>query len=202
MSRGAQPFPFRLVIFAPIWVRGLIIRPMGRLWIELSPVSTVSKDCPERMPDISLVVVPLFPVSRMPEGADSPCSPLPCIFIRSGVFSISIPILRKQSIVDRQSAPWRKFVTSVVPSARAPNMTARCDMDLSPGMETVPLRGEVALVSFMESIPFFAAIFHILCSGTVSIVPRPFPQLLFHKIPRAALLPQILCCGRCRYFLY
>ena len=84
MSRGAQPFPFRLVIFAPIWVRGLIIRPMGRLWIELSPVSTVSKDCPERMPDISLVVVPLFPVSRMPEGADSPCSPLPCIFIRSG----------------------------------------------------------------------------------------------------------------------
>ena len=42
-------------------------------------------------------------------------------------------------MVERQSAPCKKFVTSVVPFASEPNITARWEMDLSPGMVTSPL---------------------------------------------------------------
>ena len=61
---------------------------------------------------------------------------------------MSIPIRRKQSMVERQSAPWRKWVISVVPFARAPNITARWEMDLSPGTEISPRRGPL-YVSFI-----------------------------------------------------
>ena len=47
---------------------------------------------------------------------------------------MATPIRRKQAMVERQSAPWRKCGDSrSVPLARAPNMTARWEMDLSPG---------------------------------------------------------------------
>ena len=38
--------------------------------------------------------------------------------------SIKTPILRKQSIVDRQSAPDKKLLICVVPFAKDPNITA------------------------------------------------------------------------------
>ncbi len=44
-------------------------------------------------------------------------------------------------MVEIQSAPFRKLVTSVVPSAREPSMTARWEMDLSPGTVISPQRG-------------------------------------------------------------
>ena len=49
-----------------------MIRPMGRFWMEASPFNTLSKGWPERMPEIRRVVVPLFPVSNMEEGARKP----------------------------------------------------------------------------------------------------------------------------------
>ena len=125
MRSGAQSLPCRLVMSAPIMESGSIIRRMGRFWMEASPVRVVSKGCPARMPEISLVVVPLLPVSRIAPGLCRPWSPLPWIRIWSGVFSMEMPILRKQSIVERQSAPCKKLSTSVVPSAREPNITAR-----------------------------------------------------------------------------
>ena len=154
---GAQLFPLILVIFAPMEFSGSMIRAIGLEFRDSSPDRMLIKSCPAKMPEISLVVVPLLPVSSVESGADRPCRPLPCTRIRSGVFSISMPILRKQLIVDRQSAPCRKFVISVVPLASAPNITERWEMDLSPGMITLPFNpvdGAVIVASFIVCYPF------------------------------------------------
>ena len=57
---------------APIWVSGSMMRPMGRFWMEASPVSVLSKACPLKIPAIRRVVVPLLPASRIWEGAERP----------------------------------------------------------------------------------------------------------------------------------
>ena len=57
---------------------------------------------------------------------------------------VNIDWERKQEMVERQSAPCKKFVTSVGPSELAPYMTARWEMDLSPGTEISPRRGRTA----------------------------------------------------------
>ena len=44
------------------------MRPMGLFCMEASPVSSLAKVWPARMPEISRAVVPLLPQSRMPEG--------------------------------------------------------------------------------------------------------------------------------------
>ena len=77
MRRGASPFPERLSTHPPIRESGAITRVMGRFLIEASPVSSLLKRCPARIPDNSRMVVPLFPTSRQEEGADRPCSPFP-----------------------------------------------------------------------------------------------------------------------------
>ena len=65
------------------------------------------------------------------------------------------PILRKQSMVDRQSSPIRKPVIWVVPLARAPSMTARWEMDLSPGTVISPRSGAQGLIC-MEVYSFLS----------------------------------------------
>ncbi len=61
--------------------------------------------------------------------------------------------------MERQSAPSKKPVSSVVPSAMAPNMTPRWDMDLSPGMDLT-----------FDMICFFD--FHFLTSDSLGFVNR------------------------------
>ncbi len=51
-------------------------------------------------------------------------------------------------MVERQSAPLRKFSMQVVPEAREPNITARWEMDLSPGTANSPLSA-AARLNFM-----------------------------------------------------
>ena len=97
-----------LEILAPIWDKGSIIRFMGRLRMEASPVRVEGKGWAARIPDIRRMVVPLFPQSSIPEGADNPCIPFPWTRTRFPLFSISMPMRRKQEMVDRQSAPCRK----------------------------------------------------------------------------------------------
>ena len=58
-------------------LRGLMIRPIGRLFREASPERTDRKSWPANMPEISLVVVPLLPTFRVSPGALSPWRPLP-----------------------------------------------------------------------------------------------------------------------------
>ena len=114
------------------------MRFIGLEFKESSPDNVVAKFCPDKIPEIRRVVVPLFPTFKVEAGALSPRSPLPCTRMQDGFRSISTPILRKQSMVDRQSAPSRKWVIFVDPLAREPNMTARWEMDLSPGTVSSP----------------------------------------------------------------
>ena len=104
---------------------GVMILAMGLEFKDLSPDRAEEKPCPARIPDNSLMVVPLLPTSNISLGGISPRSPLPCTRIQSGFSSISIPIFRKQLMVDRQSAPLRKCVISVVPCAIEPSMMER-----------------------------------------------------------------------------
>ena len=61
-------------------------------------------------------------------------------------------ILRKQSIVDRQSAPDKKLLICVVPFAKDPNITALWLIDLSPGIDNSPL-SPALFVNFMFLFP-------------------------------------------------
>ena len=61
-----------LWISAPIICRGSIIRFIGRLFSEASPERVEAKGCPDKMPEIRRVVVPLFPTSSILDGAESP----------------------------------------------------------------------------------------------------------------------------------
>ena len=126
-----------------------MIRFIGRLQMEASPVSVLSKDCPASMPEMSLAVVPLLPTSRISAGAWRPWRPFPCTRISSGNSSMEMPIFRKQAMVERQSAPLKKLVILVVPREMAPSITARWEMDLSPGMVTSPFKASVFL-NFMD----------------------------------------------------
>ena len=151
------------------------MRFIGRFWMEESPVSVVSKVWPLKMPEISRVVVPELPASNTSEGADSPCKPFPCTKMRSGVFSISMPSFWKQLIVERQSAPCKKFVTSVVPCAIAPNITLRWEIDLSPGTVTSPRSALLAVSSIipLKSFPFINFFRYALHSRVCSAAESP-----------------------------
>ena len=59
-------------------VNGSMILFIGREFSDSSPDNLESNGCPARIPEISLVVVPLFPTSRIFSGALSPCNPFPC----------------------------------------------------------------------------------------------------------------------------
>ena len=121
--------------------------------MEASPVRLLEKSCPARMPESRRMVVPLLPTSRTVSGADRPWSPFPWIRISVGFSSMAIPIFRKQLMVERQSAPLKKFVTEVVPWEMAPNMTARWEMDLSPGMVSSPFSGRDFVNFIIEKPP-------------------------------------------------
>ena len=68
---------------------------------------------------------------------------------------MEMPSRRKQSMVERQSAPLKKPVTSVVPSASEPNITVRWEMDLSPGMVTSPCNfcARVNFINVLLTVP-------------------------------------------------
>ena len=153
MRSGAQPLLRMLEIFAPICMRGSMIRFMGRLFSDSSPERTDSNVCPARIPESRRVVVPLFPVSSISDGVASPWSPFPCMMTEVSFSSISMPRERKHRMVARQSAPVRKCCTSVVPSAIEPNITQRWETDLSPGTVIFPFN-PLILHNSMILVPF------------------------------------------------
>ena len=74
-----------------------------------------------------------------PDGARNPCKPAPETMISSGsLSSICTPSARSAAIVARQSSPARKPRIVVCPSASAPSISARCEIDLSPGTDMRP----------------------------------------------------------------
>ena len=141
------------MIFAPIRLSGVIIRFIGRDWIDSSPLRCEVKFCPAKIPLINLVVVPELPTSSREAGSFRPCIPFPWIVTLSPFCSISIPIFLKQLIVERQSAPSRNPVSSVIPEEIEPNITPLCEIDLSPGTVISPL-SDVAFVKIIFYILF------------------------------------------------
>src|SRR5205823_354893 len=105
------------------------------------------------MPLNMRMVEPEFPQSR---GALDACSlaPFPWITTEPLLRSHSTPSARKHPRVLAQSAPVEKLSSLVVPSAIAPSMAYRCEIDLSPGKRTDPL----TLVAGRITMDFLGAI--------------------------------------------
>jgi hypothetical protein len=93
----------------------------------------VSKSCPATIPDISRIVVPLFPQSSGPPGRRNPVFPTPLIKRSLAERSTDTPKSRKQASVEAQSALAAKLAIEELPSAIADIIAALCEIDLSPG---------------------------------------------------------------------
>ena len=136
-------------IFAPIKVKGSIILFIGRLDKLLSPNNSELNFCPDKRPVISLIVVPELPQSRAQEGADKPFFE----FIKSVLSSIKLtskPKFLKISRVEIGSFPFEKFEIFIFPPVREPKIIALWEIDLSDGIITSPLIGEVIALIFIS----------------------------------------------------
>ncbi len=116
-------------------------RAIGRCESEASPISTLSNACAQSKPVKRRMPVPAFPQSKGAALACRPCKPTPWM-IRDWASGVSMRTPNWLNIlaVARVSSPSRKPLTCVGPSAKAPKMMARCEMDLSPGTRNRPCR--------------------------------------------------------------
>ena len=67
--KRAHPLSLRLLICAPMVLSGVIMRFIGLEFKESSPDNVVAKFCPDKIPEIRRVVVPLFPTFKVEAGA-------------------------------------------------------------------------------------------------------------------------------------
>src|SRR6266568_7430266 len=114
-----------------------MILAIGRRESDSSPASSLVNFCPARMPLNMRIVEPEFPQSSVALGVCN-CSPRPWITTEAPFLSHSTPSARRHPRVLAQSAPVEKFSSLVLPSAIAPSMAYRCEMDLSPGRRMDP----------------------------------------------------------------
>ena len=112
MASGASRPPLRPVILAPICRSGSTTRAIGRLLSEASPVMTEKIGWPASSPAIRRIVVPELPQSsgriasrEQPAPPDDRDARRPFAPVGSKV--TSTPSARRQSSVERQSAPGR-----------------------------------------------------------------------------------------------
>ena len=137
---GNRP-PSRLATIVPIVCKGSVMRAMGRVLKDASPVNVAVMGCPATTPISRRTPVPELPRSNAVSGATRPCKPCPKIIqVPSSWRVMSAPIARMASAVANTSAPSSKPVTLVVPMAKLPRIRDRCDIDLSPGTSTMPER--------------------------------------------------------------
>ncbi|CJB69106.1 Uncharacterised protein [Streptococcus pneumoniae] len=125
-------------MFAPICFNGFVTRFIGLFAIDSSPCTQEKNGVLANIPDINRIVVPELPTSNTAFGSCKPSNPLPTTVTSSPFCVISTPISLKHEIVLKQSAPGKKPLIVVFPSAIEPNITARCEMDLSPGIVILP----------------------------------------------------------------
>ena len=126
---------------APIVESGAITRAMGRLLSEASPVNVAVMGCEATRPISNRVDVPEFPISSAVSGCKSPPIPTPQTCHRASCRTISAPIARIAAAVARTSSPSSSPSITDSPTASADSISARCEIDLSPGTVTVPASG-------------------------------------------------------------
>jgi hypothetical protein len=138
MWSGGNP-PGAESMRAPIRRSGSITRRIGRFDSEASPISVDSKRWPESNPVNSRIPVPALPQSSASDVPRKPCNPTPCTTRSLGPgASMRTPSRSKMRAVARVSSPSRNPVMRELPSASAASITARCEIDLSPGTVSVP----------------------------------------------------------------
>ena len=125
---------------APIWRSGVAARSIGRFISDESPISSLSKRWPASSPVIRRIAVPELPMSSACAGClAGRCSPTPCTrtSLRAGLLDAHAERAHRRHGREAVLA-FEKAATSVTPSAMPPSMSARCEIDLSPGTRTAP----------------------------------------------------------------
>ncbi len=135
--------------WTPIFMRGAVMRRMGRRLSESSPVSSTSMSHGASTPMSRRAVVPELPQSMGASGWLGPCAPQPVTVPASepsGCSSswTSAPSARTAAMDERTSWESRTPEMCDVPSAIALKSTARCEIDLSPGTRAVPESGPLS----------------------------------------------------------
>src|ERR687887_1085104 len=123
----------------PSTASGSAMRSTGRRRSESSPVSSKVPDCPARSPARRRSVVPELAQSIGASGSRRPRSPTPSTRTVSTSSSCTVtPNARSAAIVASVSSERPKWRTSASPSPTAPSISARCEIDLSPGTAMCP----------------------------------------------------------------
>ncbi len=139
--RGGRHRSPRPCTVAPIRASGSATRSIGRPESDASPTSSVSQGNPATRPANRRMEVPEFPQSMAPSARwrrpRPPCSTT----VPSAGRSTSTPMASTAARDAATSAPSESPWITEVPSARAPRRMARCEIDFSPGVRTVPRHG-------------------------------------------------------------
>ncbi len=149
---------------APIRSSGSSTRRMGRLRSEASPSKVAAIGQPATAPSISRQPVPELPKSRALAGSAKPPTPTPCTrHSPAPRRSTCAPSAATALAVLSTSSPSSRPLMRVSPTASAPNISARCEIDLSPGTRTRPFSGPARrAVRELRSVRMFGwrALYH------------------------------------------
>jgi hypothetical protein len=112
---------------------------MGRFISDASPINCESNACADNRPVNRRMAVPALPMSSARPASRRPRRPTPRITTRVGSgCSMCTPKARIAAKVARQSSLARNPLTSLLPCAMPDSISARCEMDLSPGTVIAP----------------------------------------------------------------
>ena len=140
---GSRP-PDRPTKRAPICSSGPVTRAIGRLFSEASPVNTQVIGCDATRPISRRAAVPLLPMSSTCAGSARPPRPTPRTrHTPSSPRSARAPSRRMAAAVFSTSSPSSRPWMTVSPTATAPSISDRCEIDLSPGTRMVPASAPV-----------------------------------------------------------
>ena len=121
------------------------MRRIGRERSEASPSKIAVIGQPATAPITSRQPVPELPKSSGAAGWAKPATPTPLTFQANGpVRSTLAPSACMDLAVLRTSSPSSRPEIRVSPTESAPRIRARCEIDLSPGTRTLPVRGPLA----------------------------------------------------------
>ena len=113
----------------------------GRRLSEASPMNSTVMGWPATTPIIKRTPVPELPKSRGPSGGVRPPTPRPLMRHTSPSLATSAPRARMAEAVFSVSSASSRPRISACPVARPENISARWEIDLSPGTLTTPFSG-------------------------------------------------------------